>query len=210
MGDSSYIAHPSAVIDDGARIGDGTRIWHFSHICSSAVIGRDCTIGQNCYIDRGVRIGSGVKIQNNVSVYTGVTVEDYAFLGPSCVFTNVPTPRSGFSRNNPEVDFHPIHVELGASVGANSTVRAGVTLGKWCLIGAGAVITHDVLPHAVMTGVPARQTGWACHCGAVLANKDGNLECPEPRCGRSYVEFGDELRLVNTPKQADEVAGLGE
>jgi UDP-2-acetamido-3-amino-2,3-dideoxy-glucuronate N-acetyltransferase len=208
VGEQDYFSHPTAVIDEGAQIGGGTKLWHFSHVCSDARIGNSCTIGQNCFIDRNVIIGTGVKIQNNVSVYQGVTVEDYAFLGPSCVFTNVLTPRSAFPRNNPATDYLPTLVRRGASVGANATICCGVELGAWCLVGAGTVVTADVPPHAVMMGVPARQTGWACHCGAVLRLQEDVLVCLDGRCGRRYAVEGRLLRLTKTPPDAEPVAGL--
>jgi UDP-2-acetamido-3-amino-2,3-dideoxy-glucuronate N-acetyltransferase len=209
VGNQDYHPHPTATIDEGARIGARTRIWHYSHVCASAWIGDDCTVGQNCYIDRNVSIGSHVKIQNNVSVYQGVTVEDYAFLGPSCVFTNVLTPRSAFPRNNPDTDYIPTQVRLGASVGANATICCGIELGAWCVVGAGAVVTADVLPHAVVVGVPARQSSWACHCGAVLQLTDGDtLVCPEARCGRQYTLDSGLLKLSLTPGSAKPVQGL--
>jgi len=208
VGNQDYYSHPTATIDDGARIGAGSKVWHYSHVCAGAGIGDDCTIGQNCYIDRNVRIGSGVKIQNNVSVYQGVTVEDYAFLGPSCVFTNVLTPRSAFPRNNPEVDYLPTLVRRGASIGANATICCGIELGPWCVVGAGAVVTGDVSPHAVVVGVPARQSGWACHCGAVLLQKAQTLVCPDSRCGRQYTLSGGVLQLSHTPDTALAVKGL--
>lgn len=208
MGKQGYFSHPTAVIDDGAYIGDNSRIWHFTHVCAGARIGEACTVGQSCYVDLNVSIGKGVKIQNNVSVYQGVTVEDYAFLGPSCVFTNVLTPRSAFPRNNPATDYLPTLVRRGATVGANATVCCGVELGAWCLIGAGTVVTADVPPHAVMMGVPARQTGWACHCGAVLRLQEDALACPEDRCGRRYSVDSGMLRLTHEPVDAEPVAGL--
>lgn len=148
--------HPTAVIDPGAIIGEGTRIWHFSHIMPGALIGENCVVGQNAYIDANVRIGNGVKIQNNVSVYKGVTIEDDVFLGPSMVFTNVLNPRAFIERKQ---EMKPTLVKRGASIGANATIVCGVTIGEYAMIGAGAVVTKDVPAYALMTGVPARQTG---------------------------------------------------
>ncbi|SCQ22447.1 acyltransferase [Tannerella forsythia] len=172
-----YQAHETAVIDAGCSIGQGTRIWHFSHIMAGSTIGRDCTIGQNVVISPGVCLGNGVKVQNNVSVYTGVTCEDDVFLGPSCVFTNVINPRSAVSRKH---EFRPIRVEKGASIGANATVVCGCVIGAYALIGAGAVVTKDVPPYALVVGNPARQTGWVSEYGHHLDFDDKGLAvCPE-------------------------------
>ncbi|MCH7471440.1 N-acetyltransferase [bacterium] len=201
---SDYFVHETALVDEGATIGAGTKVWHFCHICKGASVGRRCVLGQNCYVDRNVTIGDNVKIQNNVSIYTGVKVEDHAFLGPSCVFTNVLTPRSAYPRNDPEVDYVETWVRRGASVGANATILCGIELGEWCLIGSGAVVTKDVPPHAVMRGVPARQAGWACLCAGVLKQQgqDGRWVCPEENCGRAYEITGSAVKLVHTPEHA--------
>jgi UDP-2-acetamido-3-amino-2,3-dideoxy-glucuronate N-acetyltransferase len=180
----SYFVHDSAIVDDGASIGDGTKIWHFSHISEGAVIGSECTLGQNVFVARGARVGDGVKIQNNVSIYEGVILEDYVFCGPSMVFTNVRTPRSAFPRNTSS-DYATTLVRQGASIGANATIVCGVEIGEWAFIAAGAVVTKDVAPHAIMAGVPARRMGWACHCGESLKMEDGLARCA---CGRSYTE----------------------
>jgi len=178
----SYFAHETAVIDDGARIGDGTKIWHFSHISSGAEIGEKCSLGQNVFVANRVRIGNGVKIQNNVSVYEGVILEDYVFCGPSMVFTNVKTPRSAFPRNT-SADYATTVVKHGASIGANATIVCGVTIGEWAFVAAGAVVTKDVPPYAIVAGVPAREIGWACRCGLRLDFTQNTAQC---RCGRSY------------------------
>ena len=182
-----YFVHESSYVDDGASIGAGTRIWHFCHIQKDAVIGPDCSLGQNVNVGAGVRIGRGVRIQNNVSIYEGVELEDNVFCGPSCVFTNVNTPRANF----------PVHgvysrtrVREGASLGANCTVVCGHTIGRCALIAAGAVVTCDVKDYALMAGVPARQIGWVCECGKRL---DDSLSCT---CGRKYKLEGDTLRQV--------------
>lgn len=180
----SYFVHDSAIVDDGARIGDGTRIWHFSHISGDAVIGSECSLGQNVFVAPGVRIGNGVKIQNNVSIYEGVILEDYVFCGPSMVFTNVRTPRSAFPRNS-RSDYATTLVRHGASIGANATIVCGVEIGEWAFIAAGAVVTKDVPPHALMAGVPARRKGWACRCGESLKMENSRAIC---ECGRSYTE----------------------
>lgn len=181
--------HESAYVDEGAQVGEGTRVWHFVHVMSGAVIGRDCSLGQNVVVMRGTKIGDRVKIQNNVSVYEGVELEDDVFCGPSMVFTNVINPRAHVSR---KAEFQRTLVRRGASIGANATILCGTTLGEYCFIGAGAVVTKDVAPFAIMTGVPARRSGWACVCGVPLRGT-GTMECAD--CGRRYVERGDALTL---------------
>lgn len=178
-----YEIHPTAVVDPGCTIGEGTRIWHFSHLMTGCTVGAHCSIGQNVVISPGVRIGNGVKIQNNVSVYTGVTCEDDVFLGPSCVFTNVINPRSAISRKD---QFRETRVECGASIGANATIVCGHTIGRYALIGAGAVVTHDVPPYALVVGNPARQIGWVSERGWQLEfDADGYATCPEG--GEEYI-----------------------
>lgn len=161
--------HPSSYVDDGARIGDGTVIWHFCHIQSTAVIGRDCSLGQN--VNVAGTLGDRCRVQNNVSIYQGVTLEDGVFCGPSCVFTNVSTPRAEYPVHG---NYAPTLIRRGASLGANSTVVCGHTVGRYALIAAGAVVTRDVPDFALMAGVPARQIGWV--------DREGNRvpECPEP------------------------------
>ncbi|MDX1912015.1 MAG: acyltransferase [Saprospiraceae bacterium] len=173
----SYFAHPTAVIDEGARIGAGTRIWHFCHLSADCIVGEGCVLGQNVFVANGVVLGKGVKVQNNVSIYTGVHCEDEVFLGPSMVFTNVINPRSFVERKS---EFRPTLVKHGASVGANATILCGVTLGRYCMIGAGAVVTRDVPDFALMTGVPARQNGWVSRLGHRLTfDKNDTAVCPE-------------------------------
>ena len=184
------LIHESAYVDDGARIGKGTRIWHFTHVMKNASLGEGCTLGQNVFVASGVRIGNNVKIQNNVSDYAGVTLEDDVFCGPSMVFTNVKTPRSAHPRNNPEADYRPTLVKRGASIGANATILSGITIGEKALIGAGAVVTRDVPPHAMILGVPGRQKGWACTCGELLPETEQDPTCT---CGRSYKLSEDKL-----------------
>ncbi len=164
---SEAFVHPTAVVDDGASIGDDTRIWHFSHVMAGAVIGERCSLGQNVFVGDSVRIGNGVKIQNNVSVYEGVILEDHVFCGPSMVFTNVLTPRSAFPRNT-SADYAATLVKRGASIGANATIVCGVTLGENAFVAAGAVVTRDVAPYAVVAGVPARRIGWMSAYGDML------------------------------------------
>lgn len=171
--------HETAVVDDGAEVGPGSRIWHFTHVSRGARIGARCVLGQNVFIGANVEIGDGVKIQNNVSVYAGVTISDDVFLGPSCVFTNVLTPRAHVERKE---GFAKTDVERGVTVGANATIVCGHVLGEYAMIGAGSVVTRSVVPYAVVVGNPARRIGWACRCGELL---------PESglcgRCGDKYV-----------------------
>ena len=173
----TYKAHKTAVIDEGCMIGEGTCIWHFSHIMKGCKIGCDCTIGQNVVVSPDVIIGNRVKIQNNVSVYTGVVCEDDVFLGPSCVFTNVVNPRSAISRKH---QYQSTYVEKGATIGANATIICGCRIGKYAMVGAGAVVTKDILPYALMTGNPARQKGWVSEYGHRLDfDSEGVAICPE-------------------------------
>jgi len=175
--EKEYFAHETAVIDEGSRIGKGTKIWHFSHIMTGAEIGESCNIGQNVVISPGVRLGRNVKVQNNVSIYTGVICEDDVFLGPSMVFTNIINPRSAIIRKDSYVS---TIVEKGASIGANSTIVCGNRIGRYSLIGAGAVVTREVKPYALVMGNPARQTGWISEYGHKLQFDDkGFATCPE-------------------------------
>jgi len=171
---SAAFVHASAVVDDDVAIGEGTRIWHFVHVSSGARIGRNCALGQNVFVGRNVEIGNGVRIQNNVSVYEGVVVSDDAFLGPSCVFTNVINPRAFVERSH---EFKDTHVGRGVSIGANATIVCGHSLGDYCFIGAGAVITRDVPPYALMVGNPGRRIGWMCRCGERLPGGGGEVAC---------------------------------
>ncbi|WP_430397214.1 acyltransferase [Ferrovibrio sp.] len=168
----AWTAHPTAIVDDGARIGEGTRIWHWVHVCGGAEIGSGCSLGQNVFVGNRVKIGNSVKIQNNVSVYDNVTIEDGVFCGPSMVFTNVFNPRAEVSRKD---EYRDTLVKHGASIGANATIVCGVTIGRYAFIGAGAVITKDVPDFALMTGVPARRTGWMSRSGMRLGR---DLVCP--------------------------------
>jgi UDP-2-acetamido-3-amino-2,3-dideoxy-glucuronate N-acetyltransferase len=182
--------HESSYVDDGARIGAGTKIWHFCHILPGAVIGERCNLGQNVVVMNGTRLGNNVKVQNNVSIYEGVELEDDVFCGPSMVFTNVMNPRSHVSRKN---EYRRTLVKRGSSIGANATIVCGVTLGEYSFIGAGAVVNRDVLPYALMAGVPARRIGWMCQCGERLRG-DGVGSCAA--CGTSYERAGDGIRVV--------------
>jgi UDP-2-acetamido-3-amino-2,3-dideoxy-glucuronate N-acetyltransferase len=193
---SDVFIHPTATVDPEVEIGEGTRIWHYTHVMSGAKIGRNCVLGQNVFIGRNVRIGDGVKIQNNVSVYEGVELEDYVFCGPSCVFTNVKTPRSAFPRSRDE--YLPTLVKRGATIGANATIVCGVTIGEWAFVAAGAVVTKDVPPYALVAGVPARIIGWVCCCGSRLLF-DENLEAT-CSCGKRYRKEGDKVYCIDEGK----------
>jgi UDP-2-acetamido-3-amino-2,3-dideoxy-glucuronate N-acetyltransferase len=175
--EKEYFAHETAVIDDGCKIGKGTKIWHFSHIMNGSEIGENCNIGQNVVISSGVRLGRNVKVQNNVSIYTGVICEDDVFLGPSMVFTNIINPRSAIIRKD---KYSGTLVEKGASIGANSTIVCGNKIGSYSFIGAGAVVTKDVKPYALVIGNPARQSGWISEYGHKLNfDASGFAICPE-------------------------------
>ncbi len=171
--------HPTAVVEPGAVLGGGTRVWHFSHIMPGARVGRDCILGQGVFVAATAVIGDRVKVQNQVSVYDAVTLEDDVFCGPSCVFTNVSRPRSPFPRKS---RYERTLVRRGATIGANATIVCGRTVGRWAFVGAGAVVTRDVPDHALVAGVPARRTGWACTCGERLGNR--RFACAA--CGRRY------------------------
>ena len=180
---SAFFAHESSVIDADVEIGDGTKIWHFCHVSEGARIGADVSMGQNVFVGRGVHVGNACRIQNNVSIYEGVTLEEGVFCGPSMVFTNADRPRAEFPLGREH--FLKTLVQRGATLGANSTIVCGVTLGAYCFVGAGAVVTQDVPAHALMVGVPAKQRGWACMCGAALELQGGHAHCDA--CGRSYT-----------------------
>ncbi|WKB51086.1 acyltransferase [Eleftheria terrae] len=170
--------HPSAIVDEGARIGPGSRVWHFTHVCAQARIGEGCSLGQNVFVGNDVVIGNNVKIQNNVSVYDAVTLEDDVFCGPSMVFTNVYNPRAAVMRKN---EYRRTLIKRGATLGANCTVVCGVTVGEYAFIGAGAVVNRDVLPYALMLGVPARHAGWMSRHGEKLdlpLSGEGEAICP--------------------------------
>lgn len=171
--------HPSAIVDEGAVIGAGSRVWHFTHVCSGAKIGKNCSFGQNVFVGSDVVIGNNVKVQNNVSIYDAVRLEDDVFCGPSMVFTNVYNPRSAIVRKS---EYRITHVKKGATLGANATIICGVTIGEYSFVAAGAVITRDVKPYALMAGVPARQIGWISEHGNRLDLPlvgDGQSVCQE-------------------------------
>jgi len=185
--DAGYFVHESSYVDDGAEIGLGTKIWHFSHVMGGSRIGARCNLGQNVFVASNVRIGNDVKIQNNVSIYEGVELEDEVFCGPSVVFTNIRTPRSGWPRKN----YALTKIKRGATLGANCTIVCGTTIGEFALIGAGSVITKDVSPHSIVYGNPAQVRGYACQCGLPLAFSDLRATCAE--CGRRYAIDNDEI-----------------
>ena len=177
--------HASAIVDDGAQLGAGTRVWHFAHVCAGARIGAGCSLGQGVYVGNDVRIGANVKIQNNVSVYDAVTLEDDVFCGPSMVFTNVHNPRSAVPRKN---EYRPTLVKRGATLGANCTVVCGTTIGRYALVGAGAVVSRDVADFALVAGVPARRIGWVSRHGERLAFADApSSEAACPATGERYL-----------------------
>jgi UDP-2-acetamido-3-amino-2,3-dideoxy-glucuronate N-acetyltransferase len=197
----NYVKHESSYVDDGCEIGDGTKIWHFCHVQSGARIGKNCVLGQNVNVGNDVVIGNGVKIQNNVSVYTGTIIEDFVFLGPSCVLTNVTNPRS-------EVNRHSLYektlLRRGCTIGANATVVCGVEIGRYAFVGAGAIVTANVPDYALMIGVPAKRVGWMSRHGLPLteADSDGSLVCPES--GLKYKEDSSgNLRCLDVDEEAD-------
>ena len=177
-GGGVYYHHESSYVDEGAEVGEGTKIWHFSHVMSGAKIGVRCSLGQNVNVGGRAVLGNGVKVQNNVSIYDDVIIEDEVFCGPSMVFTNVINPRAFVERKH---EYKRTLIKRGASIGANATIVCGVTLGEYCFVGAGSVVTKDVPAYGLVYGSPARQHGWVCKCGTKLKN---DLSCPE--CGKTY------------------------
>ncbi len=177
MAGKQYFVHETAVVDNGARIGDGTKVWHFTHLMHGCIVGEDCTIGQNVFIATNVVLGNNVKVQNNVSIYEGVECEDDVFLGPSMVFTNVINPRSAVVRKHA---YQKTLVKKGATIGANATIICGIEIGSYAFIGAGAVVTKSVKDYALVTGNPAKQTGWMSEHGCKLKfEENGKAICPE-------------------------------
>ena len=192
-GKPAYSVHPSAIVDEGAQIGAGSRIWHFVHVCAKARIGEACSLGQNVFVGNDVSIGNNCKIQNNVSVYDAVTLEDDVFCGPSMVFTNVYNPRSAVTR---KYEYRRTLIKRGATLGANSTIVCGVTVGEFAFVAAGAVINRDVKPFALMAGVPARQIGWMSKFGERLdlpLTGNGRTTCQHT--GQMYVLQDSQLSL---------------
>ncbi len=186
-----HFMHESSYVDEGCDIGAGTQIWHFSHVLRGSKIGENCKIGQNVLIGPDVTIGDKCKVQNNVSIYKGITLEDGVFCGPSCVFTNVYNPRAFVERKH---EFMETTVKKGATIGANATIVCGVAIGKYSLVGAGAVVKSDVANYAVVAGVPAKQIGWACKCGVLLKSDDNDLVCNS--CGNEYRSESDQLKVI--------------
>lgn len=187
-----YFAHSTAVIDDNCLIGEGTKIWHFTHIMTGAVIGKNCNLGQNVVIGSKVILGENVRIQNNVSVYEGVICEDDVFLGPSVVLTNVINPRSAISRKN---EFKSTLIKRGATIGANATIVCGNEIGSFAFIGAGAVVTKQVLPYALIIGNPGKQAGWMSEFGHKLHfDEEGKAICPES--GQEYILSGNLVKRL--------------
>lgn len=185
--------HPSAIVDEGAVIGDGSRVWHFAHICGGARIGKGSSFGQNVFVGNDVSIANNVKVQNNVSIYDGVHLEDDVFCGPSMVFTNVYNPRSAVNRKD---EYRVTKVKKGATLGANSTIVCGVTVGEFSFVAAGAVVNRDVKPYALMAGVPARQIGWMSEHGERLdlpLEGDASIQCPNT--GKTYKLTGTILAV---------------
>lgn len=171
--------HPTAVVEEGAQIGARTRVWHFAHLRSGARVGERCVLGKSVFVDAGAVIGSGCHIQNFVSIYSGVTLEDDVFVGPSATFTNDRYPRA-----TGDWVLSPTLVRQGASIGANATILAGLTIGRWAVVGAGGVVTRDVEPHRLVVGNPAEPRGWVCRCGSGVA---GGLGTACPACGEVLV-----------------------
>jgi len=190
---TDVFVHESSYVDEGAVVGAGTKIWHFCHVMPGAVIGERCNLGQNVVMMPRTRMGRNCKIQNNVSIYEGVELEDDVFCGPSMVFTNVMNPRSHVSRKH---EYRRTLVRRGASIGANATIVCGVTLGEYAFIGAGAVVTRDVPPFALMAGVPAKRIGWMCQCGERLPAA-GEGTCGT--CGATYARDGQGIRMTSGP-----------
>ena len=184
-----FFAHETTFIDDGCIIGKGTKIWHFSHLMTNCVLGEKCNIGQNVVISSNVILGNNVKVQNNVSIYEGVICEDDVFLGPGMVLTNVINPRSAISRKN---EFKTTLIKKGATIGANATIVCGNTIGQYAFIGAGAVVTKNVLPYALIVGNPGRQTGWMSEYGHKLKFNENNIAV----CEESKEEYVIENNVV--------------
>lgn len=195
---SPFWAHPTAVIDPPAAIGAGTKIWHFAHVMAGATIGAGCSLGQNVFVAAGAVIGDRCRIQNNVSLYEGVVLGDDVFVGPSAVFTNVVNPRAFIAR---KAEYRRTEVETGASIGANATIVCGHRLGAFCLVAAGAVVTSDVAPYALVAEVPARRIGWICRCGVTLP-RDRYRRMTCPACDSRYVLSGErwQQRLAPAPE----------
>jgi UDP-2-acetamido-3-amino-2,3-dideoxy-glucuronate N-acetyltransferase len=202
MNHSGYSVHPTAIVDARAAIGAGTRIWHFCHVMQGARIGERCIFGQNCHVANDVIIGNNVKVQNNVSIYTGTIIEDDVFLGPSCVLTNVTNPRSQINRH---ALYEKTVIRRGATIGANATIVCGVELGRYCFVGAGAVVTRNVPDYALILGNPGRQAGWMSRHGHRLAS---DMICPESGYRYKEVQAGV-VRCLDLDEEAPLPAALG-
>lgn len=185
----NFFSHNTSIIDDGCQIGENTKIWHFTHVMPTSIIGNNCNIGQNVFIDNNVKIGNGVKIQNNVSVYNSVIVEDDCFLGPSMVFTNVINPRAHIERKH---EYKTTLLKKGSTIGANATIVCGITLGKYCLVGAGAVVIRDVPDYALIVGNPSKQIGWVSEAGIKLNFDNSNFAI----CSETSQKYQIENKLV--------------
>lgn len=191
--DKKYFVHESSYVDEGCEIGEGTKIWHFCHVQSGAHIGKGCSLGQNVNVSNDVIVGDGCKVQNNVSLYEGVVLEENVFCGPSCVFTNDLTPRAKYPKGRE--NYKQTLIKEGSSIGANATIVCGHTVGRYALIGAGAVVASDVPDYALMLGVPARVAGYVCRCGEILSFESGKAVCFA--CDRKYK--------MNENKQVEEI-----
>lgn len=201
-----YFVHESARVDEPCDIGEGTRIWHFCHVMAGARLGARCVLGQNVFVAQGAVVGSDVRVQNNVSIYSGTVIEDFVFLGPSCVLTNVTNPRAEINRR---ASFEPTRIRRGATIGANATVVCGVTVGRYAFVGAGSVITRDVPDYALMVGVPARRVGWMSRHGHKLPppGPDGCLVCPGE--GLRYSLREGRVRCLDLDEDASLPGGRG-
>ena len=189
--------HPTAIVDSGAKLGNGTAVWHYTHICSGAIVGSNCSLGQNVLVADNAVIGNCVKVQNNVAIYGGITVEDEVFLGPSCVLTNVTNPRSQVSRKSL---YEKTLIRRGATIGANSTIVCGITLGRYCFVGAGAVVTKDVPDYGLVIGNPGKQKGFMSRHGHRLNfNEEGRANCPES--GFTYEMEGQKVRCIDLDEE---------
>jgi len=204
---NKFWAHETTEISPKAKIGPGTKIWQNSQVLKNSIIGKNCTIGHNCFIGSKAKLGNGVKLESNIDVWDLVTIEDYVFVGPSVVFTNDPNPRAKYSKKQyPEYGhWLPTLIKQGSSIGANATIICGHTIGQWAFVGAGSVITKDVPDYALVVGVPAKQIGWICECGAKLrfasridANKKTNkheyAKCSV--CKREYIKRGKKVTQI--------------
>lgn len=190
--EKTYFAHESSFIDDGVEIGEGTKIWHFCHIQKGARIGAYCSLGQNVNVSNNVHIGNGCKLQNNVSLYEGVELENDVFCGPSCVFTNDLTPRAKYPKGHE--NYKKTLIREGASIGANATIVCGHTVGRWAMVGAGAVVVSDVPEYTLMLGVPAKPAGYVCKCGGRMSFENGKAVCAV--CGRNYRKNEEKIEEI--------------